>query len=182
MRAQLKTGNLLTGKLFIDIDFFPDAEPVVQQTIDGMDVFPTVPATFEAITANLNRFIKRLDEIPLEDIGRDLQQTLAGVNRIVNSSELKNSLDSLEQILSEVKKISDSANNETMPRINTALDHLDSTLIELNSAISANAPLRRELLNALREFAGAGRALRELAEFLDRHPEALIRGKGDEAP
>ena len=182
LRAQLKTGSLLTGKLFIDVAFHPDAEPVELYSIDGMPVFPTIPATFEAITANLNRFIKRLDEIPLEDIGRDLQQTLEGVNRIVNSSEIQNSLDKLEQILAEVKKISDNANNETMPRINSALDHLDSTLIELNSAISANAPLRRELLNALREFAGAGRALRELAEFLDRHPEALIRGKGAEAP
>jgi paraquat-inducible protein B len=182
MRAQLKTGNLLTGKLYIDIDFYPDAEPVVLQTIDGMDVFPTVPATFEAITANLNRFIKRLDEIPLEDIGRDLQQTLAGVERIVNSTELSDSLNSLERILKDVKQISASANTETLPRINRAIDNLDRTLIELNGVFSADAPLRRDLRMALQDLAGASRALRELAEFLDRHPEALIRGKGSEAP
>jgi paraquat-inducible protein B len=182
MRAQLKTGNLLTGKLYIDIDFYPDAEPVVLQTIDGMDVFPTVPATFEAITANLNRFIKRLDEIPLEDIGRDLQQTLAGVERIVNSTELSDSLNSLERILKDVKQISASANTETLPRINRAIDNLDRTLIELNGVFSADAPLRRDLRMALQDLAGASRALRELAEFLDRHPEALIRGKGSEVP
>jgi paraquat-inducible protein B len=182
MRAQLKSGNLITGKLYIDIDFFPDAEPVALQTIDGMDVFPTVPATFEAITANLNRFIKRLDEIPLEDIGRDLQQTLAGVERIVNSREVRDSLDSLEQILAEVKQLSASANTETLPRINRAIDDLDSTLVELKGAFSADAPLRRDLRMALHDLAGASRALRELAEFLDRHPEALIRGKGSEVP
>jgi paraquat-inducible protein B len=180
LRAQLKTGNLLTGKLFIDLDFFPDAAPVVAQTVDDMPVFPTVPAPIEAIAASLSGFMKRLDEFPLEAIGRDLQQTLEGVDRIVNSPDLRESLDSLKEILAEVKTLSESANAETLPRMNAALDQMDRTLLELNGAISADAPLRHDLRQTLQELAGAGRALRELAEFLDRHPEALIRGKGNE--
>ena len=182
LRAQLKTGNLLTGKLFVDLDFYPDAEPAILRSIDGQIVIPTVPTTIEAITASLNRFMKRLDELPLETIGRDLQETIAGLDRIVNSPELRDSLVSLEKILTEVRQLSVSANTETLPRFNAALDHLDRTLIELNGAISADAPLRHELQATLRELAGAGRALRELAEFLDRHPEALIKGKGTESP
>ncbi|MGD9251108.1 MAG: MlaD family protein [Desulfobacterales bacterium] len=180
LRAQLKTGSLLTGKLFIDLDFYPDAEPVTLETVDGMRVVPTVPTTIEAITASLNRFMKRLDQLPMEQIGRDLQRTVAGVERIVNSPKLKDSLDSLQQILAEVKQLSASTNAETLPRLNAALDQLDQTLIELNGALDADAPLRHDLRATLRELAGAGRALRELAEFLDRHPEALIRGKGSE--
>ncbi len=182
LRAQLKTGNLLTGKLFVDLDFYPDAEPAILRSIDGQIVIPTVPTTIEAITASLNRFMKRLDELPLETIGRDLQETIAGLDRIVNSPELRDSLVSLEKILTEVRQLSVSANTETLPRFNAALDHLDRTLIELNGAISADAPLRHDLRATLQELAGAGRALRELAEFLDRHPEALIRGKGTESP
>ena len=181
LRAQLKTGSLLTGKLFIDFDFFPDAEPATLETVDGYDVLPTVPTTIEAIAASLNRFMKRLDQLPMEEIGRDLQQTVAGVERIVNSPDLKSSLDSLEKILAEVKQLSASTNAETLPRLNAALDQLGQTLIELNGALNADAPLRHDLRMTLRELAGAGRALRELAEFLDRHPEALIRGKGSEA-
>ena len=180
LRAQLKTGSLLTGKLYIDLDFYPDAEPATLKSIDGQTVIPTVPTTIEAITASLNRFMKRLDELPMETIGRDLQETIAGLDRIVNSPELRESLASLEQILAEVRQLSVSANTETLPRINAALGQLDRTLIELNGALSADAPLRHELRAAMRELAGAGRALRELAELLDRHPESLIRGKGSE--
>ena len=180
LRAQLKTGSLLTGKLFIDFDFFPDAEPATLETVDGYDVLPTVPTTIEAIAASLNRFMKRLDQLPMEQIGRDLQRTVAGVERIVNSPKLRDSLDSLHQILAEIKQISASANTETLPHLNSALDQLDQTLIELNGALDADAPLRHDLRMTLRELAGAGRALRELADFLDRHPEALIRGKGSE--
>jgi paraquat-inducible protein B len=180
LRAQLNTGNLLTGKLFVDLDFYPDAEPVALQTIDGMRVFPTVPAPFEAITASLNRFMKRLDQVPLETIGRDLQETIAGVDRIVNSPELRRSLDSLAAILAEVKLLTAAANDETLPRLNAALDRLDRTLAEVGGAVSADAPLRHDLRETLQELAGAGRALRELAEFLDRHPESLLRGKGSE--
>jgi paraquat-inducible protein B len=181
LRAQLKTGSLLTGKLFIDLDFHPDAEPATLETVDGMRVLPTVPTTIEAITASLNRFMKRLDQLPMEQIGRDLQRTVAGIERIVDSPGLKDSLDSLEQILADVRQLTTNANAETLPRLNAALDQLDRTLIELNGALSADAPLRHDLRATLRELAGAGRALRELAEFLDRHPEALIRGKGSES-
>ena len=180
LRAQLKTGSLLTGKLYIDLDFYPDAEPVTLRSIDGQTVIPTIPTTIEAITASLNRFMKRLDQLPMEQIGRDLQRTVAGVERIVNSPKLSDSLDSLNQILAEIKQLSASTNTETLPRLNSALDQLDQTLIELNGALDADAPLRHELHATLRELAGAGRALRELADFLDRHPEALIRGKGSE--
>ncbi len=182
LRAQLKTGSLLTGKLFIDLDFYPDAEPVTLKSIDGQTVIPTIPTTIEAITASLNRFMKRLDELPLETIGRDLQETIEGLDRIVNSPELRDSLVSIEKILAEVRQLSANANTQTMPRINAMLDRLDRILVEMNGAISADAPLRHDLRATLQELAGAGRALRELAEFLDRHPEALIRGKGTESP
>ena len=182
LRAQLKTGSLLTGKLFIDLDFYPDAEPVTLKSIDGQIVIPTIPTTIEAITASLNRFMKRLDELPLETIGRDLQETIEGLDRIVNSPELRDSLVSIEKILAEVRQLSANTNTQTMPRINATLDHLEKTLVEMNGAISADAPLRHDLRATLQELAGAGRALRELAEFLDRHPEALIRGKGTESP
>ncbi len=182
LRAQLKTGSLLTGKLFIDLDFYPDAEPVTLKSIDGQTVIPTIPTTIEAITASLNRFMKRLDELPLETIGRDLQETIEGLDRIVNSPELRNSLVSIEKILAEVRQLSVNANTQTMPRINAMLDRLARILVEMNGAISADAPLRHDLRATLQELAGAGRALRELAEFLDRHPEALIRGKGTESP
>ncbi|MDJ0720348.1 MAG: MlaD family protein [Desulfobacterales bacterium] len=182
LRAQLKTGNLLTGRLFIDLDFHPDAEPAVLRSIDGQAVIPTIPTTIEAITASLNRFMKRLDKMPLESIARDLQQAVAGVDRIVNSPELMESLDSLKQILADVRQLTTSANAETMPRINSVLDRLDRTMLELNGVINADAPLRHDLRATLNELAGTARALRELAEFLDRHPESLIRGKGTESP
>jgi paraquat-inducible protein B len=92
------------------------------------------------------------------------------------------SLDSLERIMADLQQLTTSANAETLPRFNSALDRLDRTLLELNGFISADAPLRHDLRATLNELAGTARALRELAEYLDRHPESLIRGKGADSP
>ncbi|HTP41656.1 MAG TPA: MlaD family protein [Nitrospiria bacterium] len=142
LRAQLQTGSLITGALFVELDFFPDAPPFMVDWSQSPIRLATIPGKLEGIEANIASLVKKLDQVPYQEIGQDLRKTMADVDQTLDSAH-------------------------------RTLDHAD-TLIESNSG------LNQELTNALREVDGAARSLRVLSDYLERHPEALIRGKAEE--
>ena len=176
-RAQLKTGNLLTGQLFVDLDFYPDAPPVEPTMLNGLPLIPSVPSASQKIMQGVARFVKKLDQLPLETIGKDLQNTMAGMDKLVNGPDLRQAVKSLGDILDELKTTTQTLNADTVPRINTALAEMATVLKNLDGWVSADAPLQGDLRKTLEELAAAGRAISDLADMLERHPEALIQGK-----
>lgn len=139
VRAQLRSGNILTGAQFVAFDFFPDAEPV---TIDWSQTpvrLPTIPGDLEAIEARISNIIKKLEQLPLKEIGQDVRKTIVELDKTLASAR-------------------------------TTLDNADK-LIQPDSLLGA------ELGSTLDEVKRAARGLRVLADYLERHPEALIRGK-----
>lgn len=143
VRAQLRSGNLLTGALFVAFDFFPDAPPSTLDWSQKPVQLPTVPGALEAIQASAENLVRKLDQIPFKEIGSEVRTALAELNRTLSSAH-------------------------------RTLDNADK-LIEPNSVLGA------ELGTTLQEVSRAARALRVLADYLERHPEALIRGKTGEA-
>jgi paraquat-inducible protein B len=143
VRAQLRTGSLLTGALYVAFDFFPEAPPAKVDWSQKPVQLPTTPGQFEAIEENLTRIVKKLDKIPIEEIG----------------DELRKAIGELDATLVSARGTFDNAN----------------TMIEPNSVLG------QQLDSTLQEVSGAARALRLLADYLERHPEALIRGKAGEA-
>jgi len=142
-RAQLRTGNLLTGALYIAFDFFPDAPPVTVDWSQRPVRLPTRPGQLEVVEASLERIIKKLDQVPFKAIGDDLRKTIAELDRTLVSAR--------------------------------------GTLDNANILVEPNSVLSQQLDSTLQEVGGAARALRLLADYLERHPEALIRGKPGEA-
>ena len=150
LRAQLRSGSLLTGALFVALDFFPDApHATVDWSQDPVEI-PTQPGQFEAIEANLVNIVKKLDKLPLEAIGVDLQKALAQLD-------------------------------VTLAGAHGTLGNVDLTLGHVDKLIEPDSLLGEQLGNTLQEVNGAARGLRLLADYLERHPEALIRGKPGEA-
>jgi paraquat-inducible protein B len=143
VRAQLQTGSLLTGALFVAMDFFPDAPPVTVDWSKTPVELPTTPGELEAIEASVINIVKKLDQLPLKAIGDDLQKALRGLDGTLASAR-------------------------------TTLGNADR-LIEPNSVLDV------ELGNTLQETSRAMRGLRVLADYLERHPEALLSGKPGEA-
>jgi paraquat-inducible protein B len=143
VRAQLQTGNLLTGALLVAFDFFPDAQPATVDWSQQPPQLPTTPGTFEAIEASLVRIIKKIDQIPFEGIGDELRNAIVEFDRTLVSAQ--------------------------------------GTLDSANTMIEPSSDLGERLDETLQEVSGAARALRLLADYLERHPEALIRGKTEEA-
>jgi len=157
MRAQMRTGNLLTGQLYIALDFFPG---VAKATINwGSDIpeLPTVPGRMEEIQASLKSIASRLEKLPIEQIGTDLRQTLQAASGLLNR-----------------------LNTQVTPQIVAALTEARQAVGSAQGLISANKPLLQDTHEAIRELGRTAKSLRSLADYLERHPEALIRGKQED--
>jgi len=171
LRAQLRSGSLLTGQLYVALDFFPKAPKVKIDLSQATPELPVVPGTLVELEAKLGGIVDKIDKMPLDAIGNNI----------------KKDLESLDQTLASAQKLMTDADAQLVPQFKTALDNLQRTLgaVEraMNSAdtslLGANAPAQQDLRDALQEFARAARALRVLADQLERQPSSVIRGKTD---
>ncbi|UTH73217.1 intermembrane transport protein PqiB [Chromobacterium sp. IIBBL 290-4] len=161
MRAQLRSGSLITGQLYVALDFFRDVPPARLVINKGMPELPTIPGDLEELQRVLQRIVKKLDAIPFDSIGQ----------------EANTSLKSLQQTLDSVKKLSDGVNGETLPKMTQTLEQLQKTLAAAQQTMKADSPLQQDVRSAAQEVKETARSFRALADYLDRHPEALVRGK-----
>lgn len=161
-RAQLRTGNLLTGQLYVALDFFPDAPKVKVDWNRRPLEIPTVPGTVEELQQSLAKLLKRIDKVPLEDIGRKARDTLATLDAAAHS------LDALLRRL----------DRDLAPESRAVLAELRKTLAGIDKTLAADSPLQEDVREALRETTRAARSLRTLTDSLERTPESLLRGRG----
>ncbi len=174
LRAQLMTGSLITGQLYVALGYFPDAKPAKFDPAADPPEIPVVPSPFPALEAKLSSIVAKLDRLPLDAIGDELKQALA----------------TLDQTLKDVGRMAVGVETQAVPALRAALDDargaLAATERVMGSAESnlfgSSAPGQLELRNTLQELARAARSLRVLADYLERHPESLVRGKTPEAP
>jgi paraquat-inducible protein B len=161
LRGQLRTGNLLTGQLYVAMDFFPGAPAAKVDWTKTPPILPTIPGTFEEIQETLARLAKKIDEMPLDEIGGDVRQTLRTLTR---------TLDSGDQL---VKRL----HADVTPEAKSALEEARKTLKAAERTLSSNSPMQHELQETLRELGRTAQSMRVLSDYLERHPESLIRGK-----
>jgi len=165
LRAQLRSGNMLTGERYVALDFFTDVAPTKVDWTIAEPVVPTVPSTLPELQAKVESLLAKVDSIPFQKIGDDLAKTLESANRMLDGIDT--------QVTPELKT--------TLAELRTTLANANQVLEGANRNItSADGPTLQALQQALDEVAGAARALRGLADYLERHPEALIQGKPEE--
>jgi paraquat-inducible protein B len=157
VRAQLRTGSLLTGALFVAFDFFPGAKPATVDWSHNPPAFPTVPGQLEAIEASVAEIIKKVNQMPLQQIGDGLNKTLSDLDLTLVSAR------------------------GTLDHVNGTLDYANGTLNNATRIIGPNSDQLQQVDSTLQEVSRAARSLRVLADYLERHPEALIRGKKEES-
>jgi paraquat-inducible protein B len=178
LRAQLKTGSLLTGQLFVDIDFHPDAPNAQVKYGEKFPELPTIPAPLLIITARVNDLLSKLETVPIEKIGKNLGDTLQNVKRLTESKELLEAVQALNETLQHTRQLVQNLDSNVAPAISTTLDQAQKTLVAIEDTLGKDSPLQHEMTQALKELAEAARALRILADYLERHPDAIIFGKG----
>jgi len=187
LRAQLRSANLLTGQLLLAMDFFGNLPPATAEQQGGEIVVPSVPGGLEGLTSSLTQIMQKLQALPLDDIGRHLESALAGVDALTNGAELKTSLRTLSATLAGAQELVRQANTGVAPALarfpqiaaslQSTLDRASKLVASADAGYGSNSQVRRDLERLMDQFSDAARSVRLLADFLDQHPEALLRGR-----
>jgi paraquat-inducible protein B len=178
LRGQLQTGSLITGQLYVELGFHPSAPPASITEEQGYKVVPTVPASLEAITTKVDNLLDTFGRLPLEKIASNALGTVEGVNRLVNSAELASAITALGQTLSRSDAALAKIDKQLVPEMAAALSQARATLSAVQGLVARDSAMVAEIRRLMHELTAAARSVNELADYLERHPEALIRGKG----
>jgi paraquat-inducible protein B len=206
LRARLGLQSVVTGQLQIELDFFPEEAAVLMGTNKKYQEIPTIPSTFEKLTKTLENlpvkeifdklsssltqidlllnspgtteFLKSL-KLAVEDarkvlheVGKQVQPMTDKIDETLEAyGKLAQNLDrKVDPLISEV--------DETVKALADASKQAEKTLRAVENIVGDNSVVTVELTKTLREFSSAARSIRNLSDYLSRHPEALIRGKG----
>ena len=170
MRAQLRTGNLLTGQLYVALDFDPKHPRVTSTLTDGAVDLPTIPGTLSEVQPQIADIVQKLSKGPFDEIGRSLDSTLRSAQSAISQLTPE-----AQRAMAEVQR--------TLRSAQTSLQGLDRSLEGFDRNVTdPGAPLQRTVDDTLQELQRAARSLRVLADYLQLHPESLLRGKPADAP
>ncbi len=171
LRAEARTGNLLTGQLFIALEVYPDAEPVVMVSDDRGIMIPTRPSGLDRAQSQLINLVDRLNNVPFESIAANLDTGLAELKQTlkqINNDVLPATLATLNGI------------DKMTARMETAIASASEALGSAAESFGEDSPEREQLGRALSELERMSQSVRQLSDYLRRHPEALLRGRGQQ--
>ncbi|CDG84988.1 PqiB family protein [Janthinobacterium agaricidamnosum] len=158
LRAQLRTGNLLTSQLYIALDFFPKAPAAKVDFKQYPLVVPTVPNSLDELQSQIASIVRKLDQVPYADIGNNLNTTLKNANTLFKQLD-----------------------GQVVPEMRDTLSSARQTFGTAEQVLQKDSPLQSDVRQALQQLTQTLQSLNALSDYLERHPESLIRGKkGDE--
>ncbi len=161
-RAQMRTGNLLTGQNYIAFDLFPKAPPAELKVAgNGMVEIPTTPTELSGLQAQVAQIADKLTKFPLVEIGQDVRKTLANMNATIESTD----------------KLVKQLDGSVAPSMQATLDDVRKTMKSTETILSSDAPMQQDVRRALQQMGRAAASLQLMADYIEQHPESLIRGK-----
>jgi len=158
-RFQLKSGNLLTGQLYLALDYFEDAPKAKIDWSKTPPELPAVPRTLQSLQDSVTRLLVKLNDIPFEGIGNDARTTLRTANSLISQ-----------------------INADVVPKAHDTLTSAQTMIDSANTALQPDSSLQQSTEDAMRELTRTASSLRTLSDYLAQHPEALVRGKSEDKP
>ncbi|MGA7874140.1 MAG: MlaD family protein [Desulfoferrobacter sp.] len=231
LRAQLGMQSLVTGQLYVNMDFYPQKPARLVKMETEYPELPTVPSPIERIS-------RTIETLPLGELANKFLSAIEGIEKVVNSPELKKTMKSMQETVKEAKNVLTNINGQVQPmsknmeetledarkllqnmnkqvgplassiektikdtrgivqnidkRIDpllgtiqetftatrAALKQVNATLEGIQGATGEGSALHYQVTKTLQELSAAARSVRILTDYLERHPEALLRGKG----
>ena len=177
-RAEIKSGSLLTGQLYIGLDFAARARPARIVWSSKPPRFPTIPGSMGQLQKNLMQIVQRIEKLPLGELAGDTRKSMRSLDATLKSADklLKNMDSSLvpeaRSVLVETR--------QSIEDVRKTLGEARNTLGSANQTLSTDGSLQLDLRETLREVSRAAQSLRVLGDYLEQHPESLIRGKRED--
>ena len=187
LRARLEQGSLITGQLYISLDFYEDAEPA-ELIVGGVHPrMPTMPTEIEEIKRSVNEVLGTISALPLSEVVAEIHLMIQTVNGLVTSPEIKRAVVALDQSLQGVSSIVEKVDlqadplienlNKTVGAARMVVEQTQATLRSMDELVGRDSEARHELIALLGELSGAARSVRLFTDYLEQNPDALIRGK-----
>jgi len=184
LRAQLDTQSMVLGLKYVRLDIFEDTEPVFQFLNRDHQEIPSIPTIEQQVGNTLKRLAQELDEIPMTEISQSLLSAIHGVDSLVRDPEVRETIVALHETLGEATIVLREINTQIGPvttditevtrSVTEVLATADTLLIQLRGVAVEN---QSEIYLSIKELAEASRAMRNLLDYLQRHPDAIIWGK-----
>ncbi|HEX4367979.1 MAG TPA: MlaD family protein, partial [Rhodopila sp.] len=190
LRVKLQSGNILTGQKQLAIDIYPHAGAGELGKQGDTYVIPVLGGGSDDIATAAASLMNRLNSIPFESIGKNLDQTLAGANTLVNDKDLEQSVSELKTTLASAHVLVNNLNQGVTPamkrlpviasELQSTVQRTDKLIGSLQTGYGGDSGFSRDATRLMMQLTDAARSIRVLADLLSRHPEALIRGRTDQ--
>ncbi|UCF20956.1 MAG: MCE family protein [Gemmatimonadota bacterium] len=195
MRGQLQTQSLVTGQLYVGLDVHPGSPAIFRGGPDTpYPEIPTLPTAFEEIQEKLIRFVSRLDEVEIDSISMSARRLMDSLNNVASSPSLVAAIESLDRTLQAVdlavgdlRDLMASVEADVLPLANSVdstriaatatLQQAEAALLNLRTLLEPGSPLVVQLEQMLADLSAASESLQAVADYLERNPGALVRGR-----
>lgn len=187
MRAELSTTSYLTGALAVSLEFPPNPAPAAISQEGDAIVLPTEGGGFAGLTQALSDVAQKLNAIPFAQIGGNANALLGTLNGLLGGPEVKQAVGSIATTMNDVQGLVKRADAGLAPLfrrlpdmsadLQQALARSNRLVGSVDSGYGSNSQFQRDLERLMAQLNDTARSIRLLADFLDRHPEALIRGR-----
>jgi len=216
LRARLETQSLLTGLLYVDLDFYPAFAPrLTGLTYKDLPEVPSIPTTTEEVKNALEQTLNKIKDMPIDTMVQNLNTTLSDIRAIVASDDTTRSREALAKTLIESEKLLGELNRQLPPLVKdvgktvkeasetvkaagamvndlrsdtkpvlaaaeqalvkatAVLEETKGAVINVADSTGSDSILQQSLV----ELRNAARSIRQLSDYLERHPDSLIYGK-----
>ena len=188
LRASLQSANLITGQQNVALDFVTDA-PAAEVSMDGQDF--VVPAGegggFAGLTASATELLNKVNQMPFDQIGKNLDGILKSVSDLAQGPQMKKALTELAGMMASAQNMVQNLNSglspaaKQLPEVTAGLQktlaNANKLVLSLDSGYGDNTKFNRDMDRLLAQANDALRSIRALSDLLARHPEALIKGR-----
>ena len=188
MRARLQTLSIVTGVLYVDFDLLPGSPLVLVQAEDApIHELPTLPTPLEEMTKSVGDILAELKTVDFERIGKGVNEVIANVNGVVGKPELRHAVEQLPELVASAKRLVANLDERTGPVLvsargtseeaRRAAESLRSTLDDIHALVAPESALAVGMTRTVGDLGQAARALRDLADYLERNPNSVVFGR-----
>ena len=192
LRAELQSTSLVTGQLYIDLDFHPDQAPRLLDIPTRYPQIPTAPTKLQVLGDRIEKLATAISDLPFDEIARNLSEALVAIRDVARAPEIRKALaaagsagqdlsrtlGTVDRLVSDLRgKVNEVDVRQVVSDLHRTLEAAEKGLVQVQSTLAGTSGAQREFSHTLSEISRAAAAIRTLADYLERNPSSLLVGK-----